>query len=311
MGEFVSTFFVNAYLKKRPKAPRDYRMDGQVAIVTGGNRGIGKVISRDLAARGAKVIIACRDEGKAQETVQEIIQETPSAVVKVCKIDLTSFASVREFANQMLNDESRIDVLVNNAGLSWQERVVTEDKNEMMLQVNCLSPFLLTCLLAERMSSSPDARVVNVSSIAHHMTIEKINFDDLNYSKGKFAYFEVYGHSKLALMLLTRALSVKLAGKVKVYAADPGVSMTDFFNNMSTFHRLMTSATRVCTRSVQDAGESIVSAVVDQSGLYKPGEQYYMADCQFKDPSPFARQDDAAEKMWSIFIEKTGVTNIQ
>ena len=309
MGEFGKTMLVNAGLKKRPKPSPDVRLDGQVAIVTGGNRGIGKIISTDLASRGAKVIIACRDTEKAQETVNEIKQQVAMANVQVRKVDLTSFASVREFAKSLLNNEPRIDILVNNAGLVVTERTETEDKNELMLQVNCYSPMLLTCLLADRLSKSPDGRVVGVSSVAHS-AVSSLNLDDLNWAKDKYSYFDVYGHSKLALMVLTRYLSKKLAGKVKVYAADPGVSMTDFFNNMSTFHRVATSAMRVCTRPVNESGESIVSAVVDSSGQYVPGENYYVVDGQFKQPSPYARSDEAANKFWDIFKRVTGASDV-
>ena len=309
MGEFGKTMLVNAGLKKRVKPSPDVRLDGQVAIVTGGNRGIGKVISTDLASRGAKVIIACRDTAKAQETVDEIKQKVAKVNIQVCQLDLTSFSSVREFAKSILNNEPRIDILINNAGLAWTERTETEDKNELMLQVNCCSPTLLTYLLADRLSKSPDGRVVNVSALAHSF-VSVINWDDLNWAKTKYSYFDVYGHSKLALMLLTRYLSKKLAGKVKVYAADPGVCMTEFANNMSTFHRISGNTLRVCARPVHESAESVVSAVVDSSGQYVPGENYYMVDCRFKQPSPYARSDEAANKLWDIFKRATGASDI-
>lgn len=308
-GEFWSTFLINIGLKKRRRPSPDIRLDGQVAVVTGGNRGIGKIITTDLASRGAKVIIACRNVEKAQETVSEIKEKIATANITVREVDLTSFASVRGFASSLLANEPKIDILVNNAGLTQTERLETVDKNELMMQVNCLSAMLLTCLLADRLSKSPNGRVVSVASIAHHQ-VSSLNLDDLNYKTKKFSYFAVYGHSKLALLVLTRYLSRKLAGKVKVYCADPGVSMTDFFNNMSLFHRIATGAMRICTRPVQEAGESIVSAVVDNSGQYEPGEKYYMADCQFKPPSPYARSDEVANKMWEIFKQITGVNDV-
>ena len=306
LGEFGYTFLVNTGLKNRLKPSPDVRLDGQVAIVTGGNRGIGKVISTELASRGAKVIIACRDTEKAQETINEIKRQVETANVDVHKIDLASFASVREFAKNVLNSEPRIDILVNNAGVTSTKRVETVDKNELLLQVNCYSPILLACLLADRLSKSPNGRVVSVSSLAHG-AVKTLHMDDLQHKAGKYQYVFVYGHSKLGLMVLTRYLSRKLAGKVKVYAADPGVAITDFFDNMTTFDRISTKAMGIFTRPVSDSGMSIVSAVLDSSEVYQPGQNYYMVDCQFKPPSPYASSDEAADTFWKIFKETTGV----
>lgn len=308
MGEMLSTFFINARFKKRFLPSPEKRLDGRVAIVTGGNRGIGRSISIDLASRGAKVIIAARDTAKGEETAAEIRTKTPNAVVIVKKLDLSSFESIRNFAADILATEPRIDYLVNNAGYVIYKRVESSDKLEIMHQINCFGPLLLTMLLLERIVASDDARIVNTSSMAHHQ-LANFDFDDFNWkNKRSFSYFDVYGHSKLGLMLWTRLLGDKLASKnVKVYAVDPGIAPSELAANMSTFHKMVVTSLlfRAFMRSVKEAGDSVVSAVIDDSGSYKPKVNYFMVDGQFKQASPFSQSDEAAEKLWQIYKELT------
>lgn len=313
MYEMFNTLAINLRLKKRPKSSPDVRLDGKVVIVTGGNRGIGKEISIDLAARGAKLIIACRDVETGEATAALIREKTPNAIVIVKKLDLASFDSIRAFAADILASEPKIDILVNNAGYVINKRDETGDGMEIMMQVNCFGPMLLTALLLERIIVAGNGRIVNTSSLAHHQTAT-FDFDDINWkNKRSFPYFDVYGHSKLGLMLCTRFLSAKLASKnVKVYAVDPGVSATDLGNNMSTFHKIiLRSPLMKCfMRSVPEAGDSVVSAVVDDSGSYEAGTNYYMIDGRFKAVSPFARNDEAAEKMWQLLRSVTNAPDV-
>ena len=308
-GEMFNSCFVNMRVKKRPKSSPDLRLDGKVAIVTGGNRGIGKATAIDLASRGAKVIIACRDTETGEATASEIRAKVPNAQVVVKKLDLASFNSIRAFAADVLASEPKVDILVNNAGYITPQRSETVDGNELMMQVNCFGPMLLTCLLLERIMASEDGRIVSTSSLAYYR-VRTFDFDDANWkNKRSFPYFDVYGHSKLGLMLWTRYLGLKLAGKnVKVYAVDPGIATTELGNNMTTFDRLVVRSFifKMFTRSVEESGGSLVSAVVDPSGSYEPGVNYYMVDGSFKSVSPIAKNDEAAEKLW--FLAKC-VTN--
>ena len=312
-GEMFSTLFINSRLMKRPKPSRETRLDGKVVIVTGGNRGIGRVVSIDLASRGARVIIACRDIETGEATATEIRSKTSDASVSVMKLDLASFESIRDFAATILRTESKIDILVNNAGYVISKRIETQDGMEIMMQVNCFGPMLLTALLLEKLMASDSGRIVNTSSLAHNQTA-RFDLDDINWkNKRSFPYFDVYGHSKLGLMLLVRLFGQKLASKnIKVYAVDPGVSATDLGNNMSSFHKffLQSPLAKIFMRSVQESGESVISAVIDDSGLYEAGKNYYMCDGRFKQMSPFAQNDEAAEKLWTIVKDVTGAPEL-
>ena len=133
-------------------------LDGQVAIVTGGNSGIGKETAAALAAMGAHVVIAARNPAKAAAAVQEIQRRAPGATVEHLPLDLASFASVRAFVTAFTERFDHLDVLVNNAGLTVHKRELTEDGHETQFQVNHLGHFLLTGLLGNRLAAAPAAR---------------------------------------------------------------------------------------------------------------------------------------------------------
>lgn len=182
---------------------------GKTVIITGANTGIGKETARDLAWRKARVILACRDITKGLKAAAEIIESTGNENVEVKKLDLASFKSIKAFAEEVLMEEEKIDILINNAGYLGPY-AKTEDDLETTLQVNYLGPFLLTHLLLDKIKASSSSRIINVSSVQHRYG--KINFDDLQGEK-KYSRFTAYNQSKLALVMFTRLLAEKLKGK--------------------------------------------------------------------------------------------------
>lgn len=185
---------------------------GKTAIVTGANTGIGKEAALDFAKRGARVILACRDEERATNAARDIIAETGSDKVLVRIVDLASFESVRAFAKLINETEEKLDILVNNAGLGGSYRV-TKDGYESVFQVNYLSHFLLTLLLLEKMKKSAPSRIVNVSSMTHENKRAALQLDDFKLSKEKFDPFARYAQSKLAQVVFTIELSKRLEGE--------------------------------------------------------------------------------------------------
>ena len=186
---------------------------GKTTIVTGANTGIGKETALDFAKRGARVILACRNEEKAKDAARDIIAETGSDKVVVRIVDLASFESVRAFAKVINETEERLDILVNNAGLTGSYRV-TEDGYESIFQVNYISHFLLTLLLMEKLKKSAPSRIVNVSSIMHETRYADLQLDDFTLSKEKFGKVKSrYAQSKLAQVVFTRELSKRLEGE--------------------------------------------------------------------------------------------------
>ncbi|XP_072017683.1 retinol dehydrogenase 13-like isoform X2 [Amphiura filiformis] len=205
------------------------RLDGKTVIVTGANTGIGKETAKDMARRGARVILACRDTSKADKAAQEIRQDTGSTNIVVHKLNLASLQSVRDFSQKILDEENRLDILINNAGIMMCPQWETEDGFEMQMGTNHLGPFLLTNLFLDLIKKSAPSRIVNVSSTAHSLFTPAggIDFDDINCKKS-YDPMAAYGKSKLANILFTRALAKRLKGTgVTTYSLHPGSIQTD------------------------------------------------------------------------------------
>ena len=201
------------------------RMDGKTVIVTGGNTGIGKETAIDLARRGAKVILACRDETRASKAVIDVKTKAGSQKVLFKKLDLASLASVRSFCDSILIEEERIDVLIANAGVMFTPYQLTEDGYELQFAVNHLGHFLLTLLLLDRIKSTPSSRILVVSSDAHYLG--SIDFEDMMWTKS-FRTTMAYSRSKLANVMFVRELAKRLIGTgVTVYAIHPGAINTE------------------------------------------------------------------------------------
>jgi retinol dehydrogenase-12/retinol dehydrogenase-13 len=202
-------------------------MDGKVAVVTGANAGIGLETARGLAALGATTVLACRNASKAETARADIRVSTGNADVHVVPIDLADLASVQACADEVRARWDRLDVLVNNAGGVWTDRRLTAQGFEQTFGVNHLGPFLLTNRLLDHIGASAPSRIVNVSSVAHHMAWRGMPFDDLQNEK-RYKEGKAYGRSKLANLLFTRALATRLDGTgVDAYAVHPGPVSTD------------------------------------------------------------------------------------
>ncbi|XP_068222987.1 retinol dehydrogenase 13-like [Palaemon carinicauda] len=207
------------------------QLHGKTVIVTGANTGIGKETAREMAKRGARVILACRDMNKCAEARKDIAWDTQNKSVHCMKCDLASQASIREFVQNFTAKEERLDILINNAGVMRCPKSFTEEGIEMQLGTNHMGHFLLTNLLLGKMKDSAPSRIINVSSVAHMRG--KINFSDLNSDKN-YDEGEAYAQSKLANILFTRELSERLAGSgITCNAVHPGLVLTEIGRHMS------------------------------------------------------------------------------
>ncbi|NXT89370.1 RDH12 dehydrogenase, partial [Anhinga rufa] len=282
------------------------RLEGKVAIITGANTGIGKETARDLARRG-KVIVACRDVVKAEAAAREIRADTGNQQVIVKKLDLADTKSIREFAEKFLAEEKELHILINNAGVMLCHYSKTADGFEMHLGVNHLGHFLLTFLLLERLKQSAPARIVNVSSLAHHGG--RIRFHDLHgeksYNRGL-----AYCHSKLANVLFTRELARRLQGKSQrragftANALHPGSVCSDLVRHSSVMSWLWKIFSFFLKTPWEGAQTSIYCAVAEE--LDSVTGQYF-SDCQPAYVSPRGRDDETAKKLWSVSCELLGI----
>ncbi|RUS78951.1 hypothetical protein EGW08_013292, partial [Elysia chlorotica] len=182
---------------------------GKTVVVTGSNTGIGKETVKELAMRGGRIIMACRNTEKGELARQEIVEETRNEQVVVRELDLGSLESVRNFARDFNETESRLDILINNAGVMACPKALTKDGLEMQIGTNHFGHFLLTNLLLDKLKACSPSRIVIVSSIGH--AYGKINFNDLNSEK-TYGEFVAYNQSKLANVLHALELSSRLKG---------------------------------------------------------------------------------------------------
>jgi NAD(P)-dependent dehydrogenase (short-subunit alcohol dehydrogenase family) len=279
-------------------------MQGRVCLITGATSGIGLESARALASQGAHVVLVGRDKGRGEAALAEVRRTFPEAKLELLQADLTSLASVRALAEDFQRRHSRLDVLLNNAGLIITERKVTVDGFEATLATNHLSHFLLTHLLLDMLKGSGAARVVNVSSQAHR--VGSLDFlDDLHAERG-YSGMKVYGNSKLANILFTRSLAKRLAGtKVTANSLHPGVVRTGFGLNNQGFFSTLVKLTAPFMLTAE--GGARTSVYLASSPEVEGVTGKYFMKCREAKESAAARNDAAAERLWEKSAELTGV----
>jgi NAD(P)-dependent dehydrogenase (short-subunit alcohol dehydrogenase family) len=220
---------------------------GRIALVTGANTGLGKETARALASLGAKVILAVRSVDKGEAAAGAILQSHPKAALEVRHLDLADLSSVEAFAQDLAQDYTQLDLLINNAGVMIPPYGKTKDGFELQFGTNHLGHFALTLRLIPLLKKGASARVVTVSSTAHYNG--KIDFGDLNWEKRKYNPPRAYGDSKIANLYFTRILSDKLQSHgMKALSAHPGWTATDLQRHSKTFMFLNGSSVRMCLR---------------------------------------------------------------
>ncbi|HJT57590.1 MAG TPA: SDR family oxidoreductase [Ktedonobacteraceae bacterium] len=203
-------------------------MRDKICIVTGSTSGIGKATALGLAKLGATVVLVARDKDRGEATRTEIQTRSGNDAVDLLLADLASQASIRQLAQDVQQKYPRLDVLVNNAGISPTKRTLTEDGIEKTFAVNVLAYFLLTNLLLDLLKDSAPSRIVNVASEAQ----SPMNFDDVQREK-HFGWMDVYSQSKFATILFTYELAKRLQGTgVTVNCLHPGVIGTNLMREL-------------------------------------------------------------------------------
>jgi NAD(P)-dependent dehydrogenase (short-subunit alcohol dehydrogenase family) len=272
----------------------------KTAVITGGNSGIGFATARELVRRGFRVIITGRDAAKLEAAGREI-----GAEVRVA--DFASLAQVRALAEK-LNAEPRIDVLVNNIGVALSDRRVSQDGNEMMLQVNHLSPFLLTNLLLDKLKASAPARIVNVASRAHRGARD-FGFDDFQFARA-YSVGKAYARTKLYNVLFTRELARRLAGSgVTANALHPGVirSQIGLGGDLSGIANIVWPLLLRWRGSPVEEGARVplhLSVAPEVEGVTG---KYFSTSLKETEPSALALDDAAAAKLWELSAALVGL----
>ncbi len=214
----------------------------QIILVTGSTDGLGKQVAQDLAAQGATILMHGRHPAKGEAVLQDVRQSTGNPNLTYYNADLASLDAVRQLCEQLQADQTRLDVLINNAGLGpgarQSRREQSTDGHELRFAVNYLAPYLLTYRLLPLLRRSPAARIVNVASIGQ----QPIEFDNIMLEDG-YDGLRAYRQSKLAQIMFTFDLAGELEGSgITVNCLHPATLMntkmvveTDYFGGgMST-----------------------------------------------------------------------------
>ncbi|XP_042861073.1 retinol dehydrogenase 12-like [Penaeus japonicus] len=301
----VTVWIVNRL--RYPRCRDQSKMIGKTVIVTGGNKGIGLETARELVARGATVIIACRSLVRGNAAKDDILKKLKGnangGTVEVSYLDVSCMASVRKFASAFQG--RKIDVLLNNAAVADLPQQLTDEGLELTVATNHLGPFLLTHLLMPNLKKA-GGRVINVSSTGHHWIKKASELDlegDLKFEFSRpLRTLEIYVVSKLMNVFFTMELHRKLKGTgVTTNCLHPGVVNTDIFDPMVShvwygfFIRLYVWA-YAKTKS-EGAQTSILLAASDD---LKNVSGKYFVDCKESSPSPLSQDEGIAKKLWEI-----------
>lgn len=283
---------------------------GRCFVITGANAGLGYEASRVLAAKGAKVIMACRSRAKAEAASRRIGGKVPNANLHFVELDQADLDSVRRAA-ETLAKEPRIDVLVNNAGVMFPPLERTKQGFELQWGVNHLAPFALTGLLLPKLAETKGSRVVITSSLAHRRG--KIDWDDLN-AEASYSRTQRYADSKLANLLHLFELDRRLraAGSpVIATACHPGFAKTQLDRHTGPFRLLFPLAGVIFNSAAQGAWPTLQAAAGPN---VLPGEFY--GPQQFgeaRGPSgissrtALSREPITARRLWDVSVEMTGI----
>ncbi|GGS04006.1 oxidoreductase [Streptomyces humidus] len=292
---------------------------GRTAVVTGANSGLGYVVSRELARRGARVVLACRSEARGTEAVRRLRGEVAGSEVELGRLDLGDLASVREFAGSLPFE--RLDLLVNNAGVMAMPYGTTADGFETQFGVNHLGHFALTGLLLpallEAVERPAEARVVTVSSMAH--LLGNIDPGDLNSEHG-YRRWIAYGRSKTANLLFTHELARRFAvagSGVVAAAAHPGYAATNLqtagplAEGRRGAERLMALGNRVIAQPAEAGALPTLYAAtapgVRPDSFTGPSLAMWRGAPAPSWRAPWTLDDRAGRRLWAASEQLTGV----
>ncbi|MEM7151960.1 MAG: SDR family oxidoreductase [Myxococcota bacterium] len=300
-------------------------LTGRRIVVTGGNGGIGFVSSRQLAAQGATVILACRRLDQGQVRVEEIKKEHPQATVEARHLDLGDLSSVRSFAAELLADHDTLHGLLNNAGVMNTPQGTTKDGFETQIGVNHLGHFLLTELLRPALVKGAPSRIVNVSSCFHDRAMGregKIDLDDLHYERRSYDGWEAYAQSKLANLLHARGLARRLDGTgVVAVSVHPGWVRTDLsrhsmplfvqnyiarpFLKLAGMIEPWAGAQTSLYALLADDVSGHAGAYYSQTGVYRD-KSCNTGGWPLRSPNPVAHDDDLTDGLWDRSVALVG-----
>jgi len=263
-------------------------------VITGGTSGIGQVAAEKLAGMGARIILVARSQSRGEAALSRLREIAPSAKHGIHYSDLSRLSELTRVAKEIAAAETRIDVLINNAGAMFSQRQVSEDHLELTFATNHLSYFVLTDGLRERLINSAPSRIVNTSSHAHYRGT--IDFDNLQYQHD-YKSFPAYSRSKLCNVLFTRVLARRLAGTgVIANSLHPGFVNTRFGDENTGFGSLALRLLKHFAITPEKGAETIIYLASSNDVAKTTGLYFYK--CKPFEPSKLAQDDAVADQLW-------------
>ena len=280
-----------------------WSIEGRIAVITGGNSGIGLATATALAQQGAAVVITARDLHRGRVAVSRIKADTGVSTLPMV-LDLASLESVRTFTDSLTARLGRIDVLVNNAGCYVTPRRETADGFEWTMGVNHLGPFLLTCRLARDPATRPD-RIINVASDMHRSARRDLGFTRLE-PNGRYRGTEAYARSKLANILFAGELARRLEGTgTVVFSVHPGLVASRMAQDGdSRIGSMIWKATASRMKTPEQGAATVVYAAVNSEIERHNGA--YLADERVAKPDSTALDVLSAARLWNQSVTATG-----
>lgn len=270
-------------------------MEAKVILVTGSTDGIGKQTAIELARKGYRVIVHGRNIIKSLQAVKEIKIQSNNEDIEIVTADFTNLKAIKEMVREIIRRFERLDVLINNAGVFENEQVILSNGFERTFMVNHLAPFALTVQLMDLIRSTPNSRIVNVSSMAQS---ESIDFDNLNGEK-YFDPYNAYALSKLGNVLFTYKLARLLKeSTTKVNCLHPGVIRT----------KLLHAGWGVGGNSLQQGAQASVFAATSPQMEGKSG--LYFVNQKETRSVAISYDRKIQERLWKVSLALTGVNSI-
>jgi NAD(P)-dependent dehydrogenase (short-subunit alcohol dehydrogenase family) len=277
-------------------------MHGKTVVITGATSGIGEVAACTLAQQGARIVLIARDRVRGEHTLKCIEAVAPDRHHIVHYANLSRLAEMKRVAEVIAGSETRIDVLINNAGALFGTRQVTGDALEMTFATNHIAYFVVTNLLLARLQATPGARIVSTASDAHRRA--KIDFGDLQLEKG-YTGFGMYGRSKLMNILFTRELARRAGSGVTANCLHPGFVATRFADASGGLTSLMVKGAKKFALTPAEGAKTLIYLASSPEVDGVTGR--YFEKCKVATPTAEAQNDADARRLWEISLQLSGL----
>lgn len=283
-------------------------MEGKLCVITGATSGVGLEALKQLAKGGAHIVMVCRNVLKAQKVKDEVTANYP-VKIDIVLADFSDLEDVRQAAHEILSRYSKIDVLINSAGIHSTTRELNSQGLEMVFCVNHLASFLFTQLLLDRLKESGAARIIQINSEGHRFN--GLNPDDVNWERRFYTGLRGYGASKTAQLLTVWELADRLKdSNVTINAMHPGEVKTNIGQNNGTLYKWFSR--HVTSHFLKDSkisGEAIyyLAADPEMSGV---SGRFFNLTVDEK-PAKHALNRELGKVIWDMSMEMTGLTSIK